>query len=149
MDVNRDLYLANVHKSDKNYKLGTICDSFIWHDKFDILTSISDSKLLTYFYPNVAFIDADLIDLTVSIKESSDLGRLPQILNYSDSQVVIRRRDGGVVSIGNSPYPLLLFDFCNNSKWEKAMKLCRFVKEPMLWACLAAISLKVKHLDTA
>ena len=29
------------------------------------------------------------------------------------------------------------------------MKLCRFVKEPLLWACLAAISLKVKQLDTA
>lgn len=29
------------------------------------------------------------------------------------------------------------------------MKLCRFVKEPLLWACLAAISLRVKQLDTA
>jgi len=29
------------------------------------------------------------------------------------------------------------------------MKLCRFVKEPLLWSCLAAISLKVKQLDTA
>lgn len=29
------------------------------------------------------------------------------------------------------------------------MKLCRFVRQPLLWACLAAISLKVKQLDTA
>lgn len=61
MDVNRDLYLAPIHKSDKNAKLGAICDSFIWHDKFDILTSISDSKLQTYFYPNVVYVDKSLL----------------------------------------------------------------------------------------
>lgn len=74
---------------------------------------------------------------------------MPQILNYSGSQVTVRRKDGSIVSLGVSPYPTLLFDFCEKGKWEKAMKLCRFVKEPLLWACLAAISLKVKQLDTA
>lgn len=61
VDVNRDLYLAPIHKSDKSAKLGVICDSFIWHDKFDILSSISDSKLQTYFYPNVVYIDKSLL----------------------------------------------------------------------------------------
>lgn len=41
----------------------------MWHDKFDILTSISDSKLITYFYPNVVYIDTDLLEMTVSVKE--------------------------------------------------------------------------------
>lgn len=68
IDVNRDIYLAPIHKSDKNTKLGAICDSFIWHDKFDILTSISDSKLQTYFYPNVVYVDKSLFEATVNSK---------------------------------------------------------------------------------
>lgn len=148
-DINKDLYLGTVHKSDKNVKIGTICDSFMWHDKFDILVSISDSKLQTFFYPNVVYVDISLLANTVSEKEATELGRLPQIINYSDSQVTVRRKDGGLVTLGNSPYPTLLFDFCEKGKWEKAMKLCRFVKEHLLWSCLAAISLKVKQLDTA
>ena len=63
--------------------------------------------------------------------------------------MTVRRKDGANAIIGVSPYPILLFDFCEKGKWEKAMKLCRFVKEPLLWACLGAISLKVKQLDTA
>ena len=36
---------------------------------------------------------------------------------------------------------------CN--KLHKAIKLCRFVKEPILWACMAAVSLKARELSTA
>ena len=117
IDANRDLYLSQVHKADKSVKLGTICDSFLWHDKYDVLTSISDSKLHTYFYPNVVFIDSDLSEMTVSIKETSELCRLPQIINYTESSVTVRRRDGGTVIIGNSSHPLLLFEFCDKGKW--------------------------------
>jgi len=68
VDANKDIYISPVHRSERPYKLGTICDSFIWHDKFDILTSISDSKLITYFYPNVVYVDTDLLDMTVTSK---------------------------------------------------------------------------------
>lgn len=67
-DANRDLYIAPIHKSDKSVKVGSICDSFMWHDKFDILASISDSKLHTFFYPNVVYVDKNLLDDTVGIK---------------------------------------------------------------------------------
>lgn len=112
VDANRDLYLAPIHKSDKNAKMGAICDSFMWHEKFDILTSISDSRLHTFFYPNVVYVDKNLLEETSNFKEASELGRLPQIINYSGSQVTVRRKDGGIVIVGVSPYPNLLFDFC-------------------------------------
>jgi intraflagellar transport protein 80 len=51
--------------------------------------------------------------------------------------------------VSSSPYPTILLDFCEKGKWEKATKLCRFVKEPLLWACLAAASLKYKKLESA
>jgi len=43
----------------------------------------------------------------------------------------------------------ILFEFCDKQKWEKAIRLCRFVKEQTLWACLAAISLNARELNTA
>jgi intraflagellar transport protein 80 len=51
--------------------MGAICDSFMWHDKFDILTSIADSRLQTYFYPNVLYVDKNLLEATVSTKEAT------------------------------------------------------------------------------
>jgi len=60
-----------------------------------------------------------------------------------------RRKDGGLISIAISPYPSILFEFCEKQKWEKAIRLCRFVKEHTLWACLAAVSLNARELNTA
>lgn len=117
LDVNRDLYLTTVHRSEKNQKIATICDSFQWHDKFDVLVSVADSKLSTFFYPNVVFIDNDLLNLTTTSKEVQELGRLPQIISYCETQISIRRRDGGTITVANSPYPTILLDFCDKGKW--------------------------------
>jgi len=148
IDANRDLYLSPVHKKDVA-KISTICDSFIWHDQFDILASISDNKLITYYYPNVVYIDKDLVELCMQSKEAPEIGRMSQMLTFTSSQVSVRRKDGGLITLGVSPYPRILFDFCDKNRWEKAIKLCRFVKEPILWACMAAVSMKARELSTA
>jgi len=75
------------------------------------------------------------------MKESNDLTRNSLMLSYTDSSIQIRRKDGAILCMSISPYPNLLFDFCEKGKWEKAIKLCRFVKEPTLWATLAGLSL--------
>lgn len=109
--------MTTVHKTEKSIKIATICDSFEWHDKADILASIADNKLSIFFYPNIAFIDQELLNLTTTVKEVQELGRLPQILNYCETQVTIRRRDGGVITVASSPYPNILLDFCEKGKW--------------------------------
>ena len=54
----------------------------MWHDKHDVLISVADNKLATFFYPSVAFIDPDLLTLTTTSKEVPELGRLPQVISY-------------------------------------------------------------------
>ncbi len=110
---------------------------------------MADSRLNVYYYPNVVFIDQDLTEHTISIKEYPEMGRNPQIVSFINSTAVVKKKDGSLLSLPASPYPMILFDYAEKSKWEKALKLCRFVKEPLLWSCLAAISLKLKQLDTA
>ena len=63
--------------------------------------------------------------------------------------ITVRRVDGRVATLSISPYPALLYDCSENGQWEKAIRLCRFVKDPTLWACLAAMSLHNRELNTA
>ena len=57
-------------------------DSFLWHEKTDILVAISDDRVHTWFYPNAVYIDRDLLEIVkstkviiINIKESNDIGR--------------------------------------------------------------------------
>lgn len=67
MDINRDLYLSPVHKRDTT-KLSAMTDSFLWNDRTDILASIADGRLLTWYYPNAIYVDKDLMDQCKIIK---------------------------------------------------------------------------------
>lgn len=42
----------------------------------------------------------------------------------------------------------LLHELYEKTRWEKAITLCRFVKEPTLWACLALMSISARELNT-
>jgi hypothetical protein len=42
---------------------------------------------------------------------------MSQMLNFTSSQITVRRKDGGLVTLGVNPYPSILFDFCEKSKW--------------------------------
>ena len=60
IDNNRDMFLTMVHKPELN-KICNMVDSFQWNDNNDMLTSLSDGKLKTWFYPNAIYVDRDLM----------------------------------------------------------------------------------------
>lgn len=43
----------------------------------------------------------------------------------------------------------MLQDLVRRSQWDKAVRLCRFVSEPSIWACLAAVAMDARDLNTA
>merc|ERR1712100_839309 len=43
----------------------------------------------------------------------------------------------------------LLYEYVQSVEWESAARLCRFVKDQSLWACLAAMALNGQELNTA
>ena len=75
LDSNRDLFVNPGHKR-KKFKLSSMTDSFLWNDKNDVLCAISDSRLITWFYPNAIDVDKEIMNMTKSVKESQDIGRL-------------------------------------------------------------------------
>ena len=75
VDSNRDLFMTPVHKRDV-IKLCTMTNSFLWNDTFDILAAISDSRLITWYYPNAIYVDKEIMDLCKEVKEVPDIGRM-------------------------------------------------------------------------
>ncbi|XP_013386357.1 intraflagellar transport protein 80 homolog isoform X2 [Lingula anatina] len=152
IDKNRDLYLTSVRTfgtERKTVKLGTMILSQVWNDNSNMLAAMADGKFTVWYYPNVAYVDRDLLPKTVCEKDASEFGKNPQLLSFLGSHVSLRRADGSLVSTGISPYPAMLHNFVMGSRWEDAVRLCRFVKDDTMWSCLAAMAAYAKELNTA
>uniref|UniRef100_W5M7E3 Intraflagellar transport 80 n=1 Tax=Lepisosteus oculatus TaxID=7918 RepID=W5M7E3_LEPOC len=152
IDKNRDLYLTCVRRFGREppiNKIGTMVHSMAWNDTANILCGIQDNHFTVWCYPNTEFVDKDLLPKTMCMKDASEFSRNPQVLNYVGNQVAIRRADGSLVYSCVSPYPAILHEYVTASRWDDALRLCRFAKDQTLWACLAAMAIASKELTTA
>ncbi|CAH2247415.1 intraflagellar transport 80 homolog isoform X1 [Pelobates cultripes] len=93
--------------------------------------------------------ESNLLSLILYSRENSEYSKTPQIVSFVGNRVTIRRSDGSLVHTNISPYPAILQDYVTSSKWDDAVRLCRFVKEESLWSCLAAMAVASKEMTTA
>ena len=147
IDSNRDMFLTMVHKPEV-LKIASMVDTFKWNDGNDMIAAISDGKLLTWFYPNAIYVDRDLMRQAMSTKDCSDVGKLAYMTTFTGNICTVRRLDGALATLAISPYPKMLYEHVDKADFEKAIRLCRFVKENTLWACLAAMSIYCRELNT-
>ncbi|EFJ41230.1 intraflagellar transport protein IFT80 [Volvox carteri f. nagariensis] len=148
IDRNRDLYLLPVMKRNIA-KLAAMCDSARWHDTTAMLAAMVDQRLCVWYYPSEVYVDKDLLTKTRYTKADSDFGKSAQIQLFAGNRCLVRRSDGVLVSAATSPYPAVLYDMVRRQQWEKATRLCRFIKDPTMWATLAAMAMAAKELNTA
>ncbi|XP_059507047.1 intraflagellar transport protein 80 homolog isoform X2 [Stegostoma tigrinum] len=152
IDKNRDLYIASVRrfgKEQKIIKIGTMVHSIAWNDKINILCGMQNMHFVVWYYPNTIYVDKELLSKTVYEKDASEFGKSPQIVNYVGNQITVRRADGSLIYTSISPYPAILHEYVSASRWDDAVRLCRFVKEQTMWSCLAAMAIAHKDLMTA
>eukprot|EP00041_Stephanoeca_diplocostata_P034393 m.1171186 g.1171186 ORF g.1171186 m.1171186 type:complete len:779 (+) comp24512_c0_seq6:118-2454(+) len=150
VDKNRDLHVATVRRSTQTMaKLGTMVESMMWHDTWSILAALSNGKLSVWYIPSVVFIDPDIVAQTRADQDAGAFGASAAIESFVGNQCAIRRADGAVMPTGVSPYPAVLHAHASARKWDDAIRLCRFVKENTLWACLAALAAAAKELNAA
>ncbi|NWY95301.1 IFT80 protein, partial [Loxia curvirostra] len=152
IDKNRDLFITSVKrfgKEQKIVKIGTMVQSLAWNDSCNILCGIQDCRLTVWYYPNTVYVDKDLLPKTLCEKDASEFSRSGQIVSFVGSQVTIRRADGSLVHLHVSPYPAILHGHVSSSRWQDGLRLCRFVKDQTLWACLAAMAVAHKDMSTA
>ncbi|XP_046379883.1 intraflagellar transport protein 80 homolog [Haliotis rufescens] len=152
IDKNRDLYLTSVRvfgTDRKSVKLGTMIQSLAWNDDTNMLAAMTDGCVLVWYYPNAVYVDRDLLPKTLHRKDSSEFGKAPQLIDFVGNHLILRRSEGSLISTTVSPYPGVLHSYANSSRWGDSLRLCRFVKEDTLWACLAAMASYAKELNTA
>lgn len=159
IDRNRDLYLCipSLKKSSPTgsgfdpFKIGTMADSVMWNSESDILCGICDSKLHFWLLPDIVFEDPDLLPKTTQIisKEISPSGKKTTIESFNGTVVKTKKWDGTIAHFSVSPFPIKLHELLFAKQWESAIRLCRFVKEPTLWAMLAGASIRHGDLKTA
>lgn len=78
IDSNRDMFLTMVHKPEV-IKISNMVDSFMWNDHNDMVAALSDGKLKAWFYPNAVYVDKDLMNLAMQVKEAAEIGKLATI----------------------------------------------------------------------
>ncbi|XP_062521440.1 intraflagellar transport protein 80 homolog [Corticium candelabrum] len=152
IDKNKDIYLTRIRQhgaAAKAIRLGSMVTSIAWNDNTNMLAAIRDGKFTVWLYPGVVYIDKDILTQTVYEKQESDFGREPHIVQFIGNHCVVRRIDGPLVIASVSPYPAILHQYAITSRWQDAVRLCRFAKDETLWACLAAMSAGSKELNIA
>ncbi|XP_065841132.1 intraflagellar transport protein 80 homolog [Oscarella lobularis] len=152
VDKNKELYLARINShtsANRIAKLGTMVSSMCWSDCCNILATVQDTKQTTWFHPAVAFVDKDILAQTCSERDITEFGRNPEVVSFIGNHCRLRRMDGAWVSSDVSPYPSVLHQHAQAGRWEEAVRLCRFVKDGTVWACLAAMATVARDLNTA
>eukprot|EP01041_Mallomonas_annulata_P002936 gene2936-5768_t len=156
-DRNTDLIVVQINAAATSggslvmptYRLLSHIGSFVFHDETDVLVGLADGKLHTWYYPAVVFVDKDLLPLTTTTYESTELGRHAQISSYTGTRVSIRKADGSSIFMSTPIDVEILYQLVRETKWEESLRLCRHQRSPPLWASLAAMALPKKQLDIA
>ncbi|KAI5093031.1 intraflagellar transport protein 80-like [Silurus meridionalis] len=152
IDKNNDLYLTSVRRLGKEqsmHKIGSMVHTIAWNDSANILCGIQDTQFTVWYYPSVVFVDKDLLPNTLFTKDGSEFSSTPHILNYTGTQVTLRRSDGSLVYSVMPPYATMLHEYTGSARWEEALCLCHFAKDQALWACLAGMAMANRELNTA
>ncbi|XP_063236778.1 intraflagellar transport protein 80 homolog isoform X2 [Bacillus rossius redtenbacheri] len=151
VDRNRDLYLRHVHGPAHRSlrKLAPMVQSLCWNSDTNVLATVQDTSLTVWFFPAVLHVDSQLVKRTVLVRDASEFGKAPAVVSFAGNHLGVRRADGALVSSAVSPYPAVLHGYASAGRWDDALRLCRFVKDATLWACLAAMAAQAKQLEAA
>ena len=148
IDSNKDLYISPIAKPDV-VKIGTMAETLKWNAYNDALACFADGKLVIWGYPNAAYIDKDILEHSKNIIECPHIGRFPTILSYIGNLVEVRKMDGTTIVFTGGMNVSIIYHFVDKGQWSEAVRLCRFLKDHMLWGCLAGMSIANRELDTA
>ena len=130
-------------------KIGTQVESFCWNEKCDILASIADSRMVLDYFPHIAYIDADLMEATKEVRDSSQFGKGSEILYFCGTQILLKGENGETLAASITPQPAMMYDVVKKKEWKNALHLCRISESTQLWAMFIGLSLYHKELEFA
>nr|CAD7405800.1 unnamed protein product [Timema cristinae] len=57
-----------------------------------------------------------------------EFGKSPTVMSFVGNHLRVRRMDGSLVNSVISPYPTVLHGYTSASRWDDALRMCRFVR---------------------
>ncbi|KAG0618321.1 hypothetical protein M758_4G054400 [Ceratodon purpureus] len=147
VDSNRDLFITPINRLAA-FKLASMVENSMWNDVADVLVAVADQRLVVWYYPHAPTVDRDLLQY-VKLTKDCHIGKNAKLQSFHGPRCMVRRADGASISAHVSPYPFLLFEHVAAKQWDQALRLCRHVKDNLLWACLAGTSMAAKELNMA
>jgi len=147
-DRNKDLFLAPAAGTGATVKLATMVDSLAWHAQSNMLAAVADRHFCVWYHPDVVYTDRELTEQTRYLCPDLNLGQSPEITGFSGTRCTLRRDNGARLYCSVPPFPMQLHDLAAGQQWEKAARLCRFARDPSLWACLAVMAIGARELHT-
>ncbi|GMT04173.1 hypothetical protein PENTCL1PPCAC_26347, partial [Pristionchus entomophagus] len=136
-------------KVSRTAKLGTLVNRICFHDQWPMLAGLQEGQLMVWPCPSIAFDHHDLLEKTTITKRVEQLGRFPELLNFTKNSILLRRSDGSLLPSAFSPFPAALLAQLEESKWDNAIRLCRHMNDDSLWAMLAGLAMQAKNIYTA
>lgn len=167
LDKNSDLYLVLVNNSQntnlKVFKFNSVVKDFRWHQEFNILVSLQETKTLSlWLYPFTVFIDSSLLQDVMLTIINGDITANSRIMEFSRDQIKIQRFDQVKINISVNAFIILLHKHRSNNKWNEAIRICNFLDKSIsevetidvnirnaLWATLSVMTLEAKEFQTA
>ncbi|CAF0801238.1 unnamed protein product [Didymodactylos carnosus] len=154
-DKFQDLFIMLVRSNSQrtmNQRIKKLCTSvgsFRWNDKNSMLAGIADGKLNIWLYPNVVFIEHNLVQRTTYHLDSSDFGKNPSISDFLSSNITIRKSTGALMQCSIPIYYELCLDLLAANRADEAFQLCQYISDDTIYALIAVISLHNHDFDSA
>jgi intraflagellar transport protein 80 len=141
-------------KQNGAVKIAGGVDAFAWSASGDGLVAASRSGEVTAWHcASAFFVDPDLITYTRSVTETPARGQGVVVELFDGNRATIRGGDGAVattsVSSSSAAFFPALHAHCAEKQWDRAIRLCRFVRDDALWATLATRAMAVDELESA
>lgn len=93
-----------------------------------MLAGIADARFTIWYYPNIVYVDKNLLQRSIYQRDASEFGKNPSLISFLGNHVTMRTTDGSNIHSVIPPYASVLLAYISSNKWDEALKLCRFVK---------------------
>ncbi len=154
LDRNKDLSIVSFdldrpqEQFSKIYKIGTGMNSILWNDKSNVLSSSSDSMINIYHYPDVPFVDMDLLPDTIE-KLHIEKCKGAKISSFSGASIVMKKDNRTNHEFLLNQDPSTFFQNAKLLNWKECYHYCRFADSLFSWTSLACLAIKYENLEMA
>ncbi|KAI6204717.1 Intraflagellar transport protein 80-like protein [Aphelenchoides besseyi] len=143
VDVNGECFigLINTYGAIRRCeKIGAMISNINFNNNTNMLAAFRERKVIVWSLPSVVFTDRDLLPKVIIDLDSGDMGKSSFIIGFIGNGVAVRRSDGCMILSYAPPFLGGLIRSVNDSHWDRALRLCRTLKEDYLWATLAGMA---------